>query len=204
MTDQPEDAPLDGEITPPDKGKGKSATGKGNHKTRTSGQTPEQREEEETGAKVWFGIITSGGFDWRGRDWEPTKQQRDAVATLKFCGYNDEDIAYCVGMSPESLARYFAFELRTSRMLMVGDLAGRAFTRARQGDATLSMFLLKTRGGGNFSERAVQMQTLTDALDKTEPDEKRRVELVGKILDLLDSAKQKPKAEKSTTKKEAT
>lgn len=182
-----------GKGTGDDKGDDKKAQPPGEHRTfgRTSKQNPQQRAEEEAGSKAFYGIVAAGGFHRTHGDWEPTQQQRDAVKMLKFCGYTDEDIAYATGMSVETLGKYFEFELKTAKMLVIGDLAQRAVIRARQGDATLTMFLLKTRGGQNFSERAIQMQALGEALDKEEPNDSRRAELVGKVLDLLDTHRKK-------------
>lgn len=198
--------PLEGEVQPPAKGgkpkKPKKPKGGGAPKPSGSSkgfgrqQSQEERDAEEAGSKAFFALVAAGGFDWRYTEWEPTEQQRDAVKMLKFCGYNDEDIAYACGMSVESLIRYFGFELKTAKMLMIGDLAGRAFSRARHGNDVLTMFLLKTRGGSNFSERANAVAALADSASSSEEgiDSKKRAELVEKILDLL-SEKKKPKAD---------
>lgn len=186
------DEPLDGDVQPPGKKGGRKpgpATGKGFGRQ----QTPEERSEEEAGSRAFYALVAAGGFDWRHKDWEPTKQQRDAVKMLKFCGYTDEDISYATGMSVESLQKYFEFELKTAKMLLIGDLANRAMHRAKQGNDVLTMFLLKTRGDGRFSEKAAMVGALVDESAAGGVDESKRAQVVSQILDLLDARKNKPK-----------
>jgi len=199
MTDAPDDKPLDGEITPGGKKPDKGSTS-GGKRAFNGQQTPEQRDAENKNSETMRSIAIYG-LNWKHPGWEPTEQQRRVVIMLKFAGYTDEDVGKYMSMSVESLQKYFPDEVEIGKMGVVGDLTNRAVFRAQQGNDVLTMFLLKTRGGGNFSERAVQMQALGEGLAQTEPDEKRRVELVGKILDLLDSAKQKTKTAKTTTNK---
>lgn len=214
MPDTPEDTndeqgggqPLDGEaITPADdakKGKGKKPDNR--QYTRTSGQNEKQREEEEENSEPFQRAIMAGGLDWRHPGWEPSDKERRMVQILKFAGSTDEDIGRILDMSVETLKKHFDFELEVGRQVVIGDLASRAITRARQGDATLTMFLLKTRGGQNFSERAIQAQALGEALGKDEIDTTKRAELVGKILDVLDTHKRKTTAKKTDNKGDAT
>jgi len=202
MTDTPDDKPLEGEVSQPGQKSGKGGTSGGGKRAFNGQQTPEQRAAENKNSETMRAIAIYG-LDWKFPGWEPNEQEKRVVIMLKFAGYTDEDVARYMSMSVESLLKYFPDELALGKMGVIGDLTNRAVFRAKEGNDVLTMFLLKTRGGGNFSERAVQMQALGDALDKTEPDEKRRVELVGKILDLLDSSKKtKTKTEKPTTKKE--
>lgn len=191
--------PIEGDVTPPGKkgGKGKAQprTGKGFGRQ----QTDDERKDEEDAAKAYSQAVAIGGLDWKHPGWEPSEKDRAMVRMLKFCGNTDEDIAGVLGMSQESLLKYFAFELKHAKTMIIGDLANRAYVRARQGNDVLTMFLLKTRGGSQFSERAVQMQALADGLDKNEPDDKRRAELVAQIVDLLDGRKRKSNQQQDKT-----
>ena len=201
---EPPDAGIDGEVLPPNGGGLPAPKGKGTHRTygRTSNQTDEQRKEEEAEAKP-FGRTLLHGLDWRHPGWEPSDDERNMISMLKFSGYNDEEIARGMGMSVETLIKWFSWELTNARMFVVGDLATRAYVRARQGDATLTMFLLKTRSDQLFSERAASAAALGDAIGKGEPDEAKRAELVGKVLELLDLAKKtKTKTATAETKPE--
>jgi hypothetical protein len=191
--DNQPDKPLEGDIDNPKKGGKKKPTYSNSGGRR---QTDEERDAEEKGSRVFFALVAAGGFDWQYKDWEPTEQQRDAVKVLSFCGYTQEQIAYATGMSVESLVRYFDFELQTARMLIIGDLTSRAITRARQGDNILTMFLLKTRSEGRFSEKAAMVAQLADESATEGIDEGKRARLVGQILELLDARKNKPKGKK--------
>lgn len=197
-----DDKPIDGEIIPAgssDK-RGRNARSV----TRTSGQTEQQRKEEDDEAKPYKDTLAFG-LDWRGEDWGPTDDEKRMVSMLKFSGYTDEDVARVLTMSVESLHKYFKWEIENAKMMLIGELAGRAFKRARDGDATLTMFLLKTRGNGSFSEKAAAAGALGEALGRDEPDDKKRMELVGKVLDLLDGArKAKTKTKTDTAAKAET
>jgi len=190
-----DEKPIDGEIIPAGKGDTRGSTAR--NITRTSGQTQKQRDEEDAEAKPYKDTLAFG-LDWRGDDWSPTDDEKRMVSMLKFSGYTDEDVARVLTMSVESLLKYFDWEIKNAKMMLIGELAGRAFKRARDGDATLTMFLLKTRGNGAFSEKAAAAGALGEALGKDEPDDKKRMELVSKVLDLLDGAR-KTKAKTKTT-----
>ena len=191
--------PLDGDVIGPD---GSTSAGPDGAAKRKRGpnkkHTPEERAEEAAGSKIFFEVVKAGGFDWRHKDWEPSEAQRRVVSTLAFCGYTHEDIGLAVGMSVETLQKHFDFELKTARMLSVGDLAARALTRARQGNDTMTIFLLKTRGGPAFSERAEQAAVLGDKLkDAVGVSDERKQEIISSIVDLLTP---KRAATKATTK----
>lgn len=188
MTDEP---PIDGEVKPPKPGKPSPGFG------RTSKQTPEQREAEEKAAEVWGKLAISGGFQRDEFAYIPTDEERDQVRIMVFCGYAEADIAAITRMGVETLRKYFSFELRNGRRIAIADLAQRAFHRARGGDATLTMFLLKTRGEGAFSEKAQIVAGLDDALG-AETDEAKRKQLVTSIMELI-SPKMKPKPKETTT-----
>lgn len=200
---KPPDEGLDGEIIPPSGGGLPSPGGKGSHRTygRTSNQSEEQRQEEEATARP-FGRTLLHGLDWRAPGWEPSDDERSMVAMLKFSGYTDEDIARGLGMNVENLLKHFQWEIANARMMIVGDLATRAYVRARQGDATLTMFLLKTRSDQLFSERVASAAALGGALAKDEGDDKKRAELVERVLELLDIAKKSKTKTAASDKKQ--
>lgn len=205
---EPTNDGIDGEVLPPEGGASVPATtgkGKGAHRTfgRSSNQNEKQRKEEEDRAAP-FGKALLRGLDWRQPGWEPDDDERHMVAMLKFSGYTDEDVARVLGMSVETMLKYFQWEIANARMMIIGDLATRAVVRARQGDATLTMFLLKTRSDQLFSERVASAAALGDALGKDEPDDKKRAELVGRVLDLLDSTRKTKTAATAETKKGTT
>lgn len=203
MSDTPDEPqgdappPSEGEIiTPADDAKKRRKGATRHEHVRTSGQNDEQRADEEDQSEAFRNAIVLGGLDWRHPGWEPSEKERQMVRVLKFSGFNDEQVAATLDMTVETLQKHFSFELLAAKTLIIGDLTNRALTRARQGDATLTMFLLKTRGMGNFSERTQAVQALADSSAAEGIDDGRRVELVGRILDLLDKRKFKPKKTK--------
>ncbi len=210
MTDQqpPSDEPIDGEPLgadepgPNEKPNG-GRRGKSGGSARSTGkgfgrqQTDAERKQEEEAAKAIRNAVVVGGLDWRHPGWEPTEQDRNMVRMLKFCGNTDEDVAAILDMSVETLQKHFSFELQYAKTMVIADLATRAVVRARQGNDVLTMFLLKTRGGSQFSEKAGTVAALNEALDgKGEIDAKRREDILTRVLDVL-----APKVEKTKTSK---
>lgn len=199
-----DEAPRDGEVIPPGEGEGADASadgkpGKGeklgkNGKpvnkggpTRRFNQSDEERAEEEQKSAPFGKALVAGGLDWRHPGWQPNEQERQMVRVFKFAGYTDEDVARFLNMSVETLLKHFSFELQNARMAVIGDLTNRAVTRARQGNDTFVMFLLKTRGGGHFSER-VAAEAALGGKDETEvlDDKRKRDELVKYVVDAIE------------------
>lgn len=202
MTDEGTDSePIEGEITGPDgkvspapKGKGKQP-GREKRTSFNGRQTEEQRKEEEERSGSFRRVVAYGPDWWRGYDWEPSKDDRLMVQMLKFSGYTDEDIASALHMSVETLIKHFEWELKNAKTLIMGDLATRAYTRARQGNDIMTMFLLKTRSNGAFSEKAATAAAITDSLKDVEglSDEKKAT-VIASLVDLLNPKKEKAKA----------
>lgn len=213
MTDSDDQQPIEGEITGPDgkvspapgsaKG-GKSGGKKDGPKKPVTGrgfgrqQTEEERKEENERSKSFLTVAARGEGWWKGEGWEPSGDDRLMVQMLKFSGYNDEDIASALHMSVETLLKHFEWELKHAKTLIMGDLATRAYTRARQGNDVMTIFLLKTRSNGAFSEKAAVADALTSKLGDVEglSDEKKQ-QVVASLLDLLAPGKSKGK---NTTK----
>lgn len=191
MTDNPID-PTD--IEPPRKGRRKAVTGKGFGRQ----QTEEERTEETKRADPFTRIVALGEGWWRYEGFAPSEDDQRMVQMLKFSGYTDEDIASALYMSVETLQKHFAFELRNAKTLIIGDLATRAYTRARQGNDVMTMFLLKTRGGGAFSEKVSQAQAITESLKDVDGlSDDKKAHVIASLVDLLN-----PKKEKAAAKKE--
>lgn len=172
----------------------KPVTGKGFGRA----QTEEERQKEEAASSPFRRVIALGDSWWRRHEWEPNEDERRMVQMLKFSGYSDEDIAGALEMSVETLLRHFEHELTHGRTLIIGDLATRAYVRARQGNDVLTMFLLKTRANGAFSEKVSQAAAITEGLKDVEGlTEDRKAQVVASLLDLLNPKKEATK----TTKK---
>lgn len=202
MTEEVENnEPIDGEVTGPDgktspapKGKSGKQPGREKRTSFNGRQTEQQRKDEEEQAAPFTRIVAYGEDWWRGRDWEPSKEDRLMVQMLKFSGYTDEDIAGALHMSVETLIKHFEFELKHAKTLIMGDLATRAYTRARQGNDIMTMFLLKTRSNGAFSEKAATAAAITDSLKDVEglSDEKKAT-VIASLVDLLNPKREKAK-----------
>ena len=176
-------------------GSPKRVTGKGYGRQ----QTEEERKEETKEADPFTRIAALGERWWRYDGFQPSDDDQRMVQMLKFAGYTDEDIASALYMSVETLQKFFAFELNNAKTLIIGDLATRAYTRARQGNDVLTMFLLKTRGGGAFSEKVSQAQAITESLKDVDGlSDDKKAHVIASLVDLLNPKKEKaPKEEKS-------
>ena len=188
--------PIDGEITAPN---GKvSKPPKRPRKGFGRDQSPDEREEEVNASDPFQRVVLMGDDWWRGAGWEPSNDDRKMVQMLKFSGYTDEQIAGGLHMSVETLIKHFAFELKNAKMLIMGDLATRAYTRARQGNDVLTMFLLKTRSDGAFSEKAATAAAITDSLKDVDAlTDDKKASVIAALVELMN-----PKPEKKTTPKE--
>lgn len=191
--DKPPEKPADGGDEP-------EVPQKRAKRTSFSGrQTPDQRKEETDEAAPFTRIALLGEDWWRGPGWQPSKEDQMMVQMLKFSGYTDEDIASALHMSVETLIKHFAFELRNAKTLIIGDLATRAYTRARQGNDIMTMFLLKTRSGGAFSEKAAQAQAITESLKDVEGmSDDKKAAVISSLVDLLNPKKEKAKSTTTT------
>ncbi len=103
---------------------------------------------------------------------EPTKEQRDTVRTLSGLGIPQEDICLLVKdkagkpISVDTLAKYFADEIRVGVTEANTKIAGRLFKSAMEGNVASMIFWLKTRA--RWSETP-QKVALTDAEGKDKP-----------------------------------
>lgn len=200
MSDENDEQPIEGEITGPDGSVSKPPEQPQKRAKRTSftgRQSEEQRKDEDARAEPFRVVAYRGEGWWKQPGWEPSSDDRLMVQMLKFSGYTDEDIASALHMSVETLLKHFDFELRNAKTLLIGDLATRAYVRARQGNDIMTMFLLKTRSEGAFSERSAQAAAITDSLkDAANLSDDKKAQVIASVLDLLN-----PRKEKATTKK---
>jgi hypothetical protein len=193
------DKPIDGEIIGPGE---QGAGGKQPPAKRLKpisfnrNQSEEQREDEKKRTEPFQQVVILGRGWWDRDGFEPTEEQRGMVKMLKFSGYTDEDVASGLHMSVETLIKHFAHELKHAKMLLTGDLATRAYTRARRGNDILTMFLLKTRGDGNFSEKAAVATAITDSLKDVDAlSDDKKAQVIASLVDLMNPRKEKPKKE---------
>lgn len=197
------DEPLDGEITDKNGKVSKPPAKRGSNKSRKGfgrDQSDEERAEERENSDPFQQVVLLGRGWWDRFGFEPSDEQRKMVQMLKFSGYTDEQIAGGLHMSVETLVKHFSFELTNAKMLIMGDLATRAYTRARQGNDVLTMFLMKTRSDGAFSEKASMAASITESLKDVDTlSDDKKAQVIASLVDLMS-----PKQKKTEPKKEET
>lgn len=191
MTDS--DEPKEGEIIPPGGAQLPAKRGGGKKNSFNRPQTPEDKEAERKETDPFHQVVLLGRGWWDFPGFEPTNEHRKMVQMLKFSGYTDEDIAAGLHMSVETLLKHFAWELRNAKMLIMGDLATRAYTRARRGNDVMTIFLLKTRSDGAFSERAATAAAITDSLKDVDAlTDDKKADVIAALVDLMNPKRAKP------------
>jgi hypothetical protein len=189
--------PIDGEITTPDGKVSQPPAKRGTNKTRKGfgrDQSDAEREQETKNSDPFQQVVLLGRSWWDRDGFEPSDEQRKMVQMLKFSGYTDEQIAGGLHMSVETLIKHFAFELTNAKMLIMGDLATRAYTRARQGNDVLTMFLMKTRSeNGAFSEKASTAAAITDSLKDVDAlSDDKKASVIAALVDLMNPKRAAP------------
>jgi len=76
---------------------------------------------------------------------EPTEALRKTVALHATVGSRQETIAEVLGISVDTLQRYYRSELDTSREKANAQVGGALYNKAIGGDTTAMIFWLKTR-----------------------------------------------------------
>lgn len=188
--------PLDGEVTTPDGKVSKPPAKRGSNKSRKGfgrDQSDEERAQEQTNSDPFQQVVLLGRSWWDRDGFEPSEEQRKMVQMLKFSGYTDEQVAGGLYMSVETLIKHFSFDLTNAKMLIMGDLATRAYTRARQGNDVLTMFLMKTRSeNGAFSEKASTAAAITDSLKDVDAlSDDKKASVIAALVDLMNPKPQK-------------
>ena len=194
-----DEKPLDGEIIGPGEQAKQPPVKRQKPQSFNRNQSDEQKADEKKRTDPFQQVVLLGRKWWDYNDWQPTEEQRGMVKMLKFSGYTDEDVASGLHMSVETLIKHFAHELKHAKMLLTGDLATRAYTRARRGNDILTMFLLKTRGDGNFSEKAAVATAITDSLKDVDAlSDDKKAQVIASLVELM-NPKPAPKPKKEET-----
>ena len=76
---------------------------------------------------------------------EPTEAMRKTVSLHATVGSRQETIAEVLGISVDTLQRYYRSELDTSRERANAQVGGALYNKAMGGDTTAMIFWLKTR-----------------------------------------------------------
>jgi hypothetical protein len=82
---------------------------------------------------------------------DPTLAQ--SVATMSFAGFTMDKVCSALRLSESTVRKYYDHEFKNGQSNMVSEIAESLAQRAKGGSDTAAIFLLKTRGGGKFTER---------------------------------------------------
>lgn len=174
------------EATAHKKKKGPYPNGKG------IGKDARERIAEDN-RKRWLPTVTERWED-KFHKAPPTEEERMVVRTLVFAGYTEEAIAKGLRISRHQLRTHFEDELEHGRMMMVGKTTAALVERAWEGSDVAAIFLLKTRGAGNFSEKLGEAERFVDEnADSSQLPASKKQELVQGIVSLIKQAT-KPQA----------
>lgn len=78
---------------------------------------------------------------------KPTEQSRTQVKTLAAVGIRHEDIASKLGISADTLTKYYRQELDEGRIDANAQIGKSLYEQAKTGNTTAMIFWLKTRAG---------------------------------------------------------
>jgi hypothetical protein len=82
---------------------------------------------------------------------DPTLAQ--SIATMSFAGFTMDKVCSALRLSESTVRKYYDHEFKNGQSNMVSEIAESLAQRAKGGSDTAAIFLLKTRGGGKFTER---------------------------------------------------
>jgi transposase len=91
---------------------------------------------------------------------QPTEHSRVQVKTLAAVGIRHEDIASKLGISADTLTKYYRQELDDGRIDANAQVGKSLYEQAKNGNITAMIFWLKTRAG--WKETQVQEHTGPD------------------------------------------
>lgn len=77
---------------------------------------------------------------------EPSDRERFVVRGLSIMGMTQDSIADMLGISQDTLVKYFPDEIALGKAEAVAAMAGKLYEGAMQGNAVLQMFYLKCQG----------------------------------------------------------
>lgn len=101
-----------------------------------------------------------------------------AIASMSFAGFDARRVCSALRISPTTLFEHYSDEFENGCSRMVDQISGSLAQRALAGSDTAAIFLLKTRGGGKFTER--QNLELSGSVEVT-----HKAELVSQLAGMI-------------------
>ena len=83
----------------------------------------------------------------QGKKYNPNDQDKQLVMQMSAVGISQEQIAAVIGITHETLNKYYKTELETSKSKAIAKIGGTLYNKALKGDNTCMIFYLKTQGG---------------------------------------------------------
>lgn len=91
---------------------------------------------------------------------KPTQKSRDNVSLLLGCGMTQGNVASVLGISVNTLKKYYAEELLLGKSKMQQMAFGKMYQGIKAGDKTLLIFYLKTQCGWRETYEVGASETL--------------------------------------------
>jgi len=83
----------------------------------------------------------------QGKKYTPSDKDQQLVTQMAAVGITQEQIAAVIGITHETLNKYYQEELLTAKSKVIAKVAGTLVNKALKGDNTCMIFYLKTQGG---------------------------------------------------------
>jgi len=83
----------------------------------------------------------------QGKKYTPSEADKTLVMQMCAVGISQEQVAAVIGVSVDTLIKYYKETLETSKPKAIAKIGGTLYNKALKGDNTCMIFYLKTQGG---------------------------------------------------------
>lgn len=102
----------------------------------------------------------------QGKKYEPNEADKTLVMQMSAVGITQEQIAAVIGITHETLNKYYKETLETSKSKAIAKIGGTLYNKALKGDNTCMIFYLKTQGGWRETTHVEHSGTIETAVIK--------------------------------------
>lgn len=81
----------------------------------------------------------------QGKKYNVNEKDKELVIQMSSVGISHEQIAAVIGITHDTLVKYYKIELDTSKSKAIAKIGGRLYQKALKGDNTCMIFYLKTQ-----------------------------------------------------------